>query len=304
MSDIDFGRDTEVRENEPLSRHSSFRIGGNARYAVLPRSCDELVYALNVCKQRKIRFMVVGNASNLLFDDNGYDGAVIFTGGINAVEYIYKNGETYIKAECGKLLTELANEVGKKHSLSGFEFAYGIPGTVGGAVYMNAGAYGGQMSDIIEETAYFNADNGEISVVNRADQNFSYRHSIFQEHSEYTILSTTIKLCGGNAEDIFNKMSKYMSARKEKQPLEYPSAGSVFKRPGDNIFAGKLIEDSGLKGYTVGGAQVSEKHAGFIVNRGGATAKNVTELIEHIKHTVMQGYGIELECEIISVPYN
>ncbi len=304
MSIIDFGRDIEVRQNEPLSRHSSFRIGGEAKHALFPKSREELIYALNTCKQKGIRYIVVGNTSNLLFDDRGFDGAVIFTSGISATEYIHKNGEVYIKAECGKMLTELASEVGKKHSLSGFEFAYGIPGSIGGATYMNAGAYGGQMSDVIVETEYFDTVSGEVVTIDAEDQCFSYRHSIFAEHPEYIILSTTIRLQKGDAEEIFATMSKYMSARKEKQPLEYPSAGSVFKRPADNIFAGKLIEDSKLKGYTIGGAQVSEKHAGFIINRGGASAEDVLALVEHIKHVVLENYKIELECEIIRVPYN
>ena len=245
--------------------------------------------------------MVVGNGSNLLFDDQGYDGIIIFTKKMTSTEYIHQSGKTLIHVECGKSLTELANETGKKHSLTGLEFAYGIPGTVGGAVYMNAGAYGGQMSDIVVETEYFDPSDGNIKVISGDDHNFDYRHSIFAEHPEYVILSTTIEMKTGNTEEIFAVMNKNITARREKQPLEYPNAGSTFKRP-EGHFAGKLIEDSGLKGYTVGGAQISVKHAGFTVNIGGATSKDVLAVMEHTKKVVLESFGVELESEIIYVP--
>ena len=304
MRIIDFGEKMDVRRDEPLCKHSTFRIGGCAEYAVFPRSVDELVFALNVCKNQGIRYIVAGNGSNLLFSDEGFCGVVIFTSKMSSCEYVHKDGAVYVKVECGKSLTELASEAGKKHSLSNLEFAYGIPGTVGGAVYMNAGAYGGQMSEVIVETEYFDLSDGKIKIISKDEQNPSYRHSIFQEHPEYIVVSTTLRLTPGNAEEIFALMSKNMSSRKEKQPLELPNAGSVFKRPADNIFPGKLIEDAGLKGYTVGGAQVSEKHAGFIVNIGGATSRDVLLLIEHVKQTVFEKNAIMLECEIIFIPYN
>ena len=299
---LDFDSTLEVLENEPLSKHSSFKIGGAARYAILPKNREQLISALNTVRSGGIKFMVVGNGSNLLFDDGGFDGAIIFTKGMNAVEYIYSASGTLIRVECGKSLTELASEAGKKHCLTGLEFAYGIPGTLGGAVYMNAGAYGGQMSDVVIETEYFDPASDEIKTVIGDEHGFSYRHSIFAEHPEYVILSSKLELKVGDAEEIFALMSKNMLARKEKQPLEYPSAGSTFKRPGGNLFAGKLIEDSGLKGYTVGGAQVSEKHAGFTVNRGGATSADVLAVIEHTRKTVFEKFGVELECEIIYIP--
>lgn len=304
MCDIDFGRDIEIRINEPLARHSTFRIGGCAKYALFPRTREELFYALGTCIQKGIRYRVVGNASNLLFDDRGFDGVIIFTEQMNSTEYIHKNGEVYVKVECGKMLTELSSEVGKKHVLSGLEFAYGIPGTVGGAVYMNAGAYGGQMSDVIIETEYFDPSCRSSFVISAEEQRLSYRHSVFQEHPEYIILSTTLKLKEGNAEEIFALMSKNMSSRREKQPLELPNAGSTFKRPADNIFVGKLIEEAGLKGYSIGGAQISEKHAGFTVNRGGATSADVLALIEHVRSVILEKNGVSLESEIIYVPYN
>ena len=304
MSFIDFGEKIEVKRDEPLFKHSTFRVGGCAEYAVFPKNAVELIFALNVCKNQGKRYIVTGNGSNLLFDDQGFCGVVIFTTKMCSCEYIHKDGTVYVKAECGKMLTELAGEAGKKHSLAGLEFAYGIPGTVGGAVYMNAGAYGGQMSDVIFETEYFDTSDGKIKTFSTEDQKLSYRHSIFQEHREYIILSTTLKLSVGDAEEIFNLMNKNMGARKEKQPLELPNAGSTFKRPGENIFVGKLIEDAGLKGYTVGGAQISEKHAGFTVNIGGATCADVLSLIEHTKSVILEKYGVVLESEIIHVPYN
>ncbi len=297
----DFDSSIEIRENEPLSKHSSFKIGGPAKIAVFPKTRDELVEVLRSVKSCKYKYMVVGNGSNLLFDDEGFDGIIIFTKHLNTTEYIHKSDKTVIRVECGKSLTELASETGKKHSLTGLEFAFGIPGTVGGAIYMNAGAYGGQMSDIAVETEYFDTFDGEIKKVSGDAHKFDYRHSIFAEHPEYIILSTTLEMKEENAEEIFAAMTKNMTSRREKQPLEYPSAGSTFKRP-TGYFAGKLIEDCGLKGYTVGGAQISEKHAGFTVNIGGATSADVLAVIEHTRAVVLEKFGVELECEIIYVP--
>ncbi len=303
MINIDFGRDITVKENEPLSKHSSLRIGGNAEYALFPKTNDELIYAVNTCIQQKKRYKIVGNASNILFDDLGFDGVVIFTEHLNSVEYTYKGDLVYVKASSGKMLTELSSDTGKRHSLSGLEFAYGIPGTVGGAVYMNAGAYGGQMSDIVVETEAYNIETQKIETIDACNHNFSYRHSVFQENSRLIILSTCLRLSVGDCEKIYEAMSKNMTARKEKQPLEYPNAGSTFKRPAENIYVGKLIEELELKGHTVGGAQVSEKHAGFIINRGGATSNDVLSLIELIKSSVYDTHGIMLESEIIYIPY-
>lgn len=303
MCFVDFGDKIDVRRDEPLYKHSTFRIGGPAKYALFPENQDQLIYALNVCKNKGERYFIAGNGSNLLFDDNGFDGAVIFTTKMSSCQYLYKDGAVYVTAECGKSLTELSGEVGKKHSLCGLEFAYGIPGTVGGAIYMNAGAYGGQMSDVVFSVDYLDTSCGEVNTVLSGDLDLSYRHSMFQDHTEYLILSTTLRLCGGNAEEIFAAMSKNMTSRKEKQPLELPNAGSTFKRPGENIFVGKLIEDAGLKGFSIGGAQISSKHAGFTVNKGGATASDVLMLIEHTQSVIKEKYGVSLESEIIYVPY-
>lgn len=303
MCNIDFGKEIEIKINEPLSKHSSFRIGGGAKYALFPRDREELIFAINTCINRGEKYLIVGNASNLLFDDKGFDGVAIFTAKMTATEYIHKNDGVYIKAECGKSLTELASEAGKKHSLQGLEFAYGIPGTVGGAVYMNAGAYGGQMSDVVLETEAYDVKAQKIVTLKGDEHKFSYRHSLFAEEKELVVLSTTMKLSQGDAEEIFAKMTKNMTSRKEKQPLELPNAGSTFKRPGENIFVGKLIEEAGLKGYSIGGAQISEKHAGFTVNKGGATSDDVRAVIEHTKAVILEKYGVMLESEIIYIPF-
>ena len=218
------------------------------------------------------------------------------------IEYTYKSNQALIYVECGRPLTELASDTGKRHSLTGLEFTYGIPGSVGGAVYMNAGAYGGEMSNVVVESEYYDTEKDIIVKIDSSSHEFSYRHSIFHDHPEYIILSSTLSLKAGDAEEIFNAMAKNMSSRREKQPLEYPNAGSTFKRP-EGHFAGKLIEDAGLKGYSIGGAQVSEKHAGFLINRGGATSSDVLSLMEYIKNTVKEKYGVELESEIIYIPY-
>ena len=303
MCNIDFGKEIEIKINEPLSKHSSFRIGGGAKYALFPRDREELIFAINTCINRGEKYLIVGNASNLLLDDKGFDGVAIFTAKMTATEYIHKNDGVYIKAECGKSLTELASEAGKKHSLQGLEFAYGIPGTVGGAVYMNAGAYGGQMSDVVLETEAYDVKAQKIVTLKGDEPKFSYRHSLFAEEKELVVLSTTMKLSQGDAEEIFAKMTKNMTSRKEKQPLELPNAGSTFKRPGENIFVGKLIEEAGLKGYSIGGAQISEKHAGFTVNKGGATSDDVRAVIEHTKAVILEKYGVMLESEIIYIPF-
>ncbi len=299
---VNFEKGIEVRRKEALSKHSSFKIGGEASYAVFPKTKDELISAYKSAEEAKEKCIIVGNASNMLFSDKGFNGVVIFTKLINEAEYIHRGNSVFIKADCGRSLTELASEAGKKHALSGLEFAYGIPGTLGGAVYMNAGAYGGQMSDIVIETEYLDTSDISIKTLSKNEHDFSYRHSFFTDHPEYIILSSTLELKEGDPKEIFDLMQKNMTARKEKQPLEYPSAGSTFKRPGDGLFAGKLIEDSGLKGYSVGGAEVSEKHAGFVINKGNATSADILALVEHIKKTVHDRFGVMLSCEMIYIP--
>ncbi len=282
----------ELNRNEPLSRHSSFCIGGPAELLVKPSDADELILAVNSARELGVRHCVIGKGSNLLFADAGFFGAVISTVNMKNVAVI----ENKISAGCGASFTSLAATAARS-GLSGLEFGYGIPGTVGGAVYMNAGAYGGETSFVLSSARVYDARTQKIQTMSNAELEFSYRHSLLCDNEDLTVLDAVFELTFADPEEITEKMNGYMDSRREKQPLEFPSAGSTFKRPA-GYFAGKLIEDSGLKGYSVGGAQVSEKHAGFVVNRGGATALDVLSLIEHIKKTVLADHGVELECEI------
>ncbi len=282
----------EVHENEPLASHSSFRIGGPARLIVKPSTAEQLVQTIDAANKLGIRYCVVGKGSNLLFADAGFDGAVIVTTSMCS----FKTESNRIIADCGVSFTGLAAEAAHA-GLSGLEFAYGIPGTVGGAAYMNAGAYGGETSQVTISARVYNSQTRKIETLSNSELEFSYRHSLLCDNDHLTVLDVTFELTPGDPIAIRERMNGYMASRAEKQPLELPSAGSTFKRP-NGYFAGKLIEDSGLKGYSVGGAQVSEKHAGFVVNRGGATASDVLALVDHIKKTVLADHGVELECEI------
>lgn len=277
----------------PLSSKSSFRIGGAADLAVFPKTAAELKYIVAHLKDRELPYIVVGKGSNILFEDDGYHGCVIFT---DKMSRITVDGNR-ITAGAGASVTALATTA-KNASLTGLEFSYGIPGSVGGAVVMNAGAYGGEMSGVFESCEIFDTEKLELCVFSAAQMDYSYRHSIFTENKNLICLSATFALKEGNKEEIEAVMRDLMGRRISKQPLDYPSAGSVFKRPAPDIFVGKLIEDSGLKGYTIGGAQVSEKHAGFIINVGGATARDVLDLVEHIRTVIRKNYGVELECEV------
>ena len=277
----------------PLSSKSSFRIGGAADLAVFPKTATELKYIVAYLKDRELPYIVVGKGSNILFEDDGYHGCVIFTEKMNKITV---EGNR-ITAGAGASVTALATTA-KNASLTGLEFSYGIPGSVGGAVVMNAGAYGGEMSGVFESCEIFDTEKLELCVFSAAQMDYSYRHSIFTENKNLICLSATFALKEGNKEEIEAVMRDLMGRRISKQPLDYPSAGSVFKRPAPDIFVGKLIEDSGLKGYTIGGAQVSEKHAGFIINVGGATARDVLDLVEHIRTVIRKNYGVELECEV------
>ena len=274
----------------PLSSKSSFRIGGVADVAVFPKSAEELAA---VVADLDMPYIVVGNGSNILFEDDGYRGCVIFTEKMNDSEV---DGNR-ITAGAGASFTALA-VTAKNASLTGLEFAYGIPGSCGGAVVMNAGAYGGQVSDVLESCTLFDVEKREILTLKKDEMELSYRHSILSENKNLVCISATFVLKEGEKEEIDAFMRDIMQRRISKQPLEYPSAGSVFKRPAPDLFVGKMIEDSGLKGYTIGGAQVSEKHAGFIINIGGATAKDVLDLVAYIVKVVRENYGVELECEI------
>lgn len=280
------------KENVSLSKYSSFEIGGPAAIAVFPENTEDIVFCVKSAKAFGTRNKIIGNGSNILFSDKGFDGVIIFTTRAKNIE-VNKNTVT---AECGASFTYLAS-VACKSSLSGLEFAYGIPGTVGGAVFMNAGAYGGEVSDVLVSSLCYDSESGNIYTLDKQSHKFDYRTGIYDQNDALVVLSATFELKEKNAEEIKSLMEDLMAKRRDKQPLEFPSAGSTFKRP-EGHFAGKLIEDAGLKGYTVGGAQVSKKHAGFVINRGGATASDVLGLIEHIKNTVYASFGVMLECEI------
>ncbi len=278
--------------NEPMAAHTTFKIGGAADIMITVKSIDELQTAVNACKASDIPVMILGNGSNLLVSDNGIEGAVITLDG--DFKKITVDGDI-ITSGAGAKLSRLCC-VALENSLTGLEFAYGIPGSVGGAMYMNAGAYGGEMKDVALSVTALTPD-GEIREVPAQDLQLGYRTSVFKTNGDI-ILFSKYKLEKGDQDAIKEKMDDVMDRRKTKQPLEFPSAGSVFKRP-EGAFAGTLIEQCGLKGKTVGGAQVSEKHAGFIINIGGATCDDVMGLVKLVQDTVKAETGYFLEREII-----
>lgn len=280
---------SQIYINEPMSKHTSFKIGGNADIYVKARSIEDIKYIINYSKQEQIPLTVIGNGSNLLVKDNGIRG---ITMQIDLQDVNVENTNVIVGA--GVKLGALAT-ITLKNELTGFEFAAGIPGSIGGAVKMNAGAYGGEFKDIVQEVTAITL-NGEIKNFSNEELDFSYRHSRFSNANEI-ILFATLKLEKGNAEEIKNKMDELYIARKTKQPLEFPSAGSTFKR-GSDFYASKIIEEAGLKGYKVGGAQVSEKHSGFVINVGNATAKDVLDLTDYMKKVVFEKFGKELELEV------
>lgn len=280
-----------VWENEPMSKHTSFKIGGPAKLFVSPADSNTLSELITNCKNYDIPTVYFGNGSNILFNDYGFDGVVISTSRMTEISLQDEN-----VIECGSgVKNSVLCQFALENSLSGFEFLWGIPGTVGGAAFMNAGAYGGEIKDVIVGCEYITAD-GEIKEMSSDEMDLSYRHSIFSENGG---IITKVKLRGklDNKEVIRTLMDELMDRRRTKQPLEFPSAGSVFKRP-EGYFAAALIEECGLKGESVGGAQVSEKHSGFIINTGNATASDVKQLVEIIKETVFMQKGVQLECEI------
>lgn len=281
----------EYLSDEPLSSYTSFKIGGNASLMVFPDSQSKLSDLVKYIKSENLPLVVIGKGSNLLVSDNGFDGVVINTAKLNKIELV---DETTIICQSGVPLAKLC-KFALENSLTGLEFAYGIPGTAGGAAYMNAGAYGGEMKDVLVECSHINSD-GTLGSFKGEELALGYRHSVYCD-SEFIIFNLTLKLQKGDSDEIRAKMNELMGKRKDKQPLEYPSAGSTFKRP-EGYFAGALIEQCGLKGVSVGAAQVSEKHAGFVINRGGATADDVKKLIELCQNTVLERTGIMLEPEV------
>ncbi|BCS82138.1 UDP-N-acetylmuramate dehydrogenase [Anaerocellum diazotrophicum] len=279
-------------KNHPLKDLTTFKIGGEAKYIVFPKNTKQLIEVLTVAKDKAINHVVVGNCSNILVSDKGFDGAIITTVKID----FFKIDGNVIEAECGAMLSQIAKKACEA-GLKGLEFAVGIPGTVGGAVYMNAGAYDGEIKDVFEWAEVLDENLNPVKL-GRTDMRFSYRHSRLKEE-KLVLLKTVFCLQYASKEDItpLQKANECSKRRREKQPLSYPSAGSVFKRPPNN-FAGKLIEDAGLKGYRIGGACISEKHAGFIVNVEDAKAEDVRRLIYLAQKTVYEKFGILLEPEI------
>lgn len=280
-----------VFTEEAMSQHTTFKIGGPADYFLMPDKGEDVGRVIKICKEKEIPYFILGNGSNLLVGDGGYRGAVI---------QIYRNMSSVtvegneITAQAGALLSAVA-AAAKNASLTGFEFAGGIPGTIGGAVVMNAGAYGGEMKDVLTEVTVMNAE-GDIFTLPTEELELGYRTSIIKT-AGYIVLEAKIRLKEGDPEVIRETMKDLTIRRTTKQPLEYPSAGSTFKRP-EGYFTGKLIMDSGLAGYQVGGAQVSEKHCGFVINAGDATARDVRTLMDNVRDIVYKKYGVTLEPEV------
>ena len=281
----------EYRLNESLREHTSFKIGGPADIMVFPESTQMLSQIIVASRSLSLPVFPLGNGSNLLVSDSGIRGVVISSERFNNVSLI---DETTIVCGSGVKLSKLCN-FALSHSLSGLEFAYGIPGTTGGAVYMNAGAYGGEMKDVLVGCTHVDSD-GKVGEIAACDLELGYRTSVYEKGGRF-ITEIKLQLVKADAADIKAKMTELIGKRQDKQPLEFPSAGSTFKRP-EGYFAGALIEQCGLKGFTVGGAQVSEKHAGFVINRGGATAADVMSLIESVQKTVFENTGVHLEPEV------
>lgn len=279
---------------EPMSKHTTFKIGGNADMFVSVSNTEQLKAVVTSCKDNDIPLFILGRGSNLLISDEGMCGVVLTLDG-EFKEISSK--ENTITCGAGANLTKLC-VYALSESLSGLEFAYGIPGSVGGAAYMNAGAYGGEMKDVVASVTHM-TPNGDIVTLDASELQFSYRHSVYK-NTDDIILFVTMNLQPADNAEIKAKMDDYINRRKSKQPLEYPSAGSVFKRPQGN-FAGTLIEQCGLKGKTIGGAQVSQKHAGFIINVGDATCEDVLNLVKFVQDTVRTQTGYFLECEIIHI---
>ncbi|HHW68497.1 UDP-N-acetylmuramate dehydrogenase [Defluviitalea raffinosedens] len=280
-----------IKINEPMKDHTSFKAGGCADFFIVPENSTQLIELVQFLKESQVPYYIMGNGSNLLVRDKGFRGVII---------QIYRNmsdvkidGEE-VWAEAGILLSSLSNKIMNSH-LTGFEFASGIPGTLGGAIYMNAGAYGGEMKQVLVSADVVDED-GKIITLTNEELKLGYRSSILQQ-KKYIVLSAKLKLQEGDIDEIKARINYLTEQRKAKQPLELPSAGSTFKRP-EGYYAGKLIMDAGLRGYSIGDAQVSEKHCGFVVNKGNASAGDIIKLIHHIQNTVKEKFGVFMEPEV------
>ncbi|MFQ6999833.1 MAG: UDP-N-acetylmuramate dehydrogenase [Clostridium sp.] len=280
----------EVKINALMKEHINFEVGGPADILLIPSKVEQIIESIKICKENNIPYFVMGNGSNLLVKDGGIRGVVIKLTGLTNLEV----NEEEIKADCGVMLKELSDKA-LENSLTGLEFACGIPGSVGGAVFMNAGAYNGEIKNVIKEAEVITS-SGEIVTLSKDELELGYRTSkVMKDNS--IVINATFKLEKGNKEEIKETIDDLTQKREEKQPLEYPSAGSTFKRP-EGYFAGKLIQDSGLKGYSIGGAAVSSKHSGFVINKGNATAKDILDLIAYIQEEVKKQFGVELHTEV------
>lgn len=280
-----------IIEDEMMNKHTTFKVGGPADLYVIPRSEEELVYAIEVCKSENVPYYVIGNGSNLLVTDKGFRGVII--------EVYRQMSDITVERNCitayaGALLSKIANTA-LEHGLTGLEFAHGIPGTLGGAVTMNAGAYDGEMKQVLESATVID-DKGQVRTLSVEELELEYRKSIISRLG-YTVIKATMCLEGSDKEAISAKMKELMQRRRDKQPLEYPSAGSTFKRPVGH-FAGKLIMDAGLRGYQLGGAQVSEKHCGFVINKDHATCQDILDLIHYIQEEVKSKFDVQIEPEV------
>lgn len=285
-----FLRAEDIFFDEPMKNHTSFKVGGPADILVCPSNYDEIVNVIKLCNENKIPFYIIGRGSNLVVRDGGYRGVIIK---LTKLDNIKVNGEVVV-VQCGADLCKVS-EVALNNTLTGFEFACGIPGTVGGAVTMNAGAYNGEVSQVIDSALVVDKE-GNLLSLDKEQLELGYRISAVQKYG-YTVLEVTFKLIKGDYEKIKYRIDELTRRREDKQPLEYPSAGSTFKRP-EGYFTGQLIEECALKGYSIGGAEVSQKHAGFIINKGDASTKDILSLIEYVQTTVKNKFDVELHPEV------
>ncbi len=282
----------QITENMAMSDFITMKVGGKARFFVKPCDINSLILCIKTAKECNVKYKILGNGSNVLVADSGFDGVIISMYG--TLDKVQVDGDV-ITADAGALGSKVS-ACALENSLTGLEFLSGIPGSVGGAVFMNAGAYDGEMAFVVTKTTYLD-ENLNLCTMQGDEHKFAYRHSVFKDNRDYIIVCTQMKLKQGAHSEILEKMQDFSRRRRDKQPLNFPSSGSTFKRP-PNHFAGALIEQSGLKGYRVGDAMVSEKHAGFVVNVGNATCHDVLSLIKYVQDTVMQNTGIKLECEV------
>lgn len=283
-----------IKINEPMSKHTSFKTGGPAEIYIIGKTLEQIQAVLKYSNQNNIQLYIIGNGSNLLVSDEGIKGIVLKIA-VDNIETLESDFGVLVKAGAGVKIMALA-QILKKDGITGFEELAGIPGTMGGANYMNAGAYGKELKDIIVSTKAINKETGKIETLKNEEQELKYRSSIFKNR-KYIIIETMLNLQKGIPEEIERKMNDFLNQRKEKQPIEYPSAGSTFKR-GEGFITAKLIDECGLKGYQIGGAQISEKHAGFIINKNNATSKDILDLIKYTKKKVFEKFGIQIEEEV------